>query len=53
MTYQAEGIAVNLEKRLAYYNQLMMQYQTLWRSGMAQMKNEENVYGFINHLGYQ
>lgn len=53
MTYQAEGIAVNLEKRLTYYNQLMAQYQTLWRSGMAQMKNEENAYAFINHLGYQ
>ena len=53
MTYQAEGISVNLEARLQYYNQLMTQYQTLWRSGMAQMKNEENAYAFINHLGYE
>ena len=53
MTYQAEGISVNLEQRLTYYNQLMAQYQTLWRSGMAQMKAEENAYAFINHLGYQ
>ena len=53
MTYQAEGIAVNLEQRLTYYNQLMAQYQSLWRSGMAQMKTEENAYAFINHLGYQ
>ena len=52
MTYQAEGIAVNLEKRLQYYQGLLSQYNTLWRSGMAQMKNEENVYGFINHLAY-
>ena len=53
MTYQAEGVSINLEARQQYYLQIMAQYQSLWRSGMAQMKNEENAYAFINHLGYQ
>ena len=52
MTYQAEGLSVNLEQRITYYNQLIAQYQTAWNTGMAQMKHEENVYGFTNHLGY-
>lgn len=53
MTYKAEGIAVDLEARLGYYSQVLAQYQSMWRTGMTQMKHEENVYGFVNHLGYQ
>lgn len=52
MTYQAEGVAVDLEKRTEYYKQLRAEYSALWRSGMMQMKNEENVNCFSGRLAY-
>lgn len=52
MTYQAEGVAVDLEARADRYKQLRQEYLGLWRSGMMQAKNEENVNAFNNHLAY-
>lgn len=51
-TYQAEGVAVNLEARSQHYKQLRQEYITLWRSGMMQAKNEENVRCFNGGLAY-
>ena len=52
MTYQAEGVAVDMEARADRYKALRQEYTTLWRSGMSQAKNEENVNAFTNHLAY-
>lgn len=52
LVYQAEGVAVDIEKRTEYYKQLRAEYNALWRSGMMQMKNEENVNAFDNHIAY-
>lgn len=52
MTYQAEGVSVNLEARSAYYKGLKQEYLNAWRGGMMQMKNEENVNCFIGNLSY-
>lgn len=51
-TYQAEGVAVNLEARSQAYKALRQEYVTLWRSGMMQTKNEENVMCFDGGLTY-
>lgn len=52
LAYQAEGVAVDIEKRTEYYKQLRAEYNALWRTGMMQMKNEENVNCFDNHIAY-
>ena len=52
MTYTAEGVSVNLEARSNFYKALKQEYSSLWRSGMIQMKNEENVNCFIGSLYY-
>lgn len=52
LVYQAEGVAVDIEKRTEYYKQLRAEYNALWRNGMMQMKNEENVNSFDNHIAY-
>lgn len=52
LVYQAEGVAVDIEKRTEYYKQLRAEYNALWRNGMMQMKNEENVNAFDNHIAY-
>lgn len=52
MTYTAEGVSVNLEARSNFYKALKQEYSSLWRSGMMQMKNEENVNCFIGNLYY-
>lgn len=51
-TYQAEGVAVNLEARSQHYKALRQEYLALWRSGMMQIKNEENVRCFDAGLAY-
>jgi hypothetical protein len=51
-TYQAEGVAVNLEARSQHYKALRQEYLTVWRSGMMQAKNEENVQCFDGGLAY-
>lgn len=51
-TYQAEGVSVNLEARSQHYKALRQEYLTLWRSGMMQTKNEENVQCFDGGLVY-
>ena len=50
--YQAEGVSVNLEARSQFYKALRSEYVTLWRSGMMQAKNEENVRAFCGQLNY-
>lgn len=52
-TYQAEGVSVNLEARSQFYKALRQEYVTLWRSGMMQIKNEENVQCFDMGLAYE
>lgn len=52
MTYQAEGVSINLEARSNFYKALKQEYSSLWRAGMMQMKNEENVNCFIGNLYY-
>lgn len=51
-TYQAEGVSVNLEARSQFYKALRGEYLGLWRSGMMQAKNEENVRAFCGNLTY-
>ena len=51
-TYQAEGVSVNLEARSQHYKALRQEYLALWRSGMMQTKNEENVQCFEAGLVY-
>lgn len=52
MSYQAEGVAVDLERRVDTYKQMHMTYDAKWRSGMMQMKNEENVASFSGGVRY-
>ena len=52
MTYQAEGVSVDLEARSDRYKAMRQEYSMLWRAGMMQIKNEENVNAFNNHLAY-
>lgn len=52
LTYQGEGLAVNLEARLAQYEKLYAEYTAYWRGGMLQAKNEENVDAFNGTLSY-
>ena len=51
-TWQAEGVGVNLEARLQSYQALREEYNTLWRSGMQQIKHEENVDAFNGFVSY-
>lgn len=50
--YQAEGVSVSLEARSQHYKALRQEYLALWRSGMMQTKNEENVRAFDCGLAY-
>lgn len=50
--YQAEGVQVALEARSQHYKALRQEYMMLWRSGMMQTKNEENVRIFDGGLAY-
>jgi hypothetical protein len=50
--YQAEGMAVDLEKRADKFATLMQQYQTMWIGGMSQVKNEENINMFSGSYHY-
>ena len=52
LQYQAEGVSINTEARSAFYKALKQEYSALWRAGMMQMKNEENVNCFIGNLYY-
>lgn len=52
MVYQAEGVNVDLERRVDTYKQMHMTYDAKWRSGMMQMKNEENVESFSGGVRY-
>lgn len=51
-TYQAEGVTVNLEARSQLYKAMRQEYVMMWRSGMMQAKNEENVSCFNGGLVY-
>lgn len=52
-TYVGEGLQVSLEARAASYKALQQEYNSLWRSGMMQMKNEENLACFSGGLAYE
>lgn len=51
-TYAGEGLQVSLEARVGSYKALQQEYNSLWRAGMMQMKNEENVATFMGGLVY-
>ena len=53
LTYQAEGVAVDLEARADRYKALRQEYVTLWRSGMMQAKMEDNVHAFTGQVVYE
>lgn len=52
-TYVGEGLQVTLEARVTSYKALQQEYNALWRAGMMQMKNEENVACFNGGLVYE
>lgn len=51
--YTGEGLQVTLEARSTSYKALQQEYNSLWRSGMMQMKNEENLISFGGGLVYE
>ena len=52
MQYQAGGVSIDLESRADFFNNLKQEYEMKWRSGMAQLKAEENMNDFRGSLGY-
>ena len=52
MNYAAGNTSVDLEKRADAYLRLKNEYLTLWRGGVEQAKNEENLLQFNQSLGY-
>lgn len=53
MSYAAGNTSVDLEKRADAYLRLKNEYLALWRGGVEQAKNEENLLQFNQSLGYQ
>jgi hypothetical protein len=52
MQYQAGGVSIDLESRADFFNSLKQEYELKWRSGMAQIKAEENMNDFNGSYGY-
>lgn len=52
MQYQAGGVSIDLEARADFFNTLKQEYEAKWRSGMAQIKAEENMNAFNGSYGY-
>lgn len=52
MQYQSGGNTVDLEARVQAYQQLEMIWTQKWIGGMAQAKNEEDMFGFTGYVSY-
>ena len=52
MQYQSGGNTVDLEARVQAYQQLEMLWTQKWIGGMAQAKNEEDMFGFTGYVSY-
>lgn len=52
MNYAAGNTSVDLEKRADAYLRLKNEYLAMWRAGVEQAKNEENLLQFNKHMGY-
>lgn len=53
MQYSAGQTTVNLEQRVAAYQQLKAEYMQMWVGGLNQAKNEENLEDFNQSIGYR
>lgn len=53
MQYQAGGVAVDLERRADSFKALKSEYEGLWRTGIAQIKMEENLQSFSGGVYYE
>lgn len=52
MLYQSGDVSIDLEARMQSYQQLEAMWTQRWIGGMAQRKNEEDMFGFTGYQSY-